>query len=94
MKITKNDPALPCMPIQDSLGRLIAPIPGFTKYEFVTLEIYKGLINKLYDDHDSEFESDGVMHVACEIADSYFNILNQNHADEKLIEQIKGTIIQ
>jgi hypothetical protein len=94
MKITKNDPALPCMPIQDSLGRLIAPIPGFTKYEYVVLEIYKELINKLYDDHDTEFTSDGVMGVACEIADSYFDNLNQNHADEQIIKQIKGSIIQ
>jgi hypothetical protein len=94
MKITKNDPALPCMPIQDSLGRLTAPIPGFTKYQYVVLEIYKELINKVYNDHDSEFTSDGVMLVACEMADTYFNILNQYHARQEMRNENKATIIQ
>ncbi len=39
MKIDKNAPAFPCMPIQDQFGRLVAPIPGLTKYEHVLLEI-------------------------------------------------------
>jgi hypothetical protein len=39
MKIDKNAPAFPVMPVQDQFGRLIAPIPGLTKYEHVLLEI-------------------------------------------------------
>jgi hypothetical protein len=34
-----KNPAFPCMPIQDNLGRLVAPIPGFTKYEYSVLQI-------------------------------------------------------
>ena len=34
-----KNPAFPCMPIQDNLGRLVAPIPGLTKYEFAVLQI-------------------------------------------------------
>ena len=44
MKIEKNSPAQPCMPMQDSLGRFFSPISGFTKYEYALLEIYKGII--------------------------------------------------
>ena len=39
MKIDKNAPAFPVMPVQDQLGRLVAPIPGLTKYEHVLLQI-------------------------------------------------------
>ena len=39
MKIEKNSPAFPVMPVQDQFGRLVAPIPGLTKYEHVLLEI-------------------------------------------------------
>jgi hypothetical protein len=39
MKIDKNAPAFPVMPVQDQFGRLIAPIPGLTKYEHVLLQI-------------------------------------------------------
>jgi hypothetical protein len=34
-----KNPAFPCMPIQDNLGRLVAPIPGLTKYEYAVLQI-------------------------------------------------------
>jgi len=94
MTYNKKNPAFPCMPIQDSLGRLVAPIPGFTKYEYVVLEIYKELLNKLYDDRDPEFTDRGVMLVACEMADTYFTTINENHADEEFIKQIKSNIIQ
>jgi hypothetical protein len=39
MKVDKNSPAFPVMPVQDQFGRLVAPIPGLTKYEHVLLEI-------------------------------------------------------
>ena len=39
MKIDKNAPAFPVMPVQDQFGRLVAPIPGLTKYEHVLLSI-------------------------------------------------------
>ena len=39
MNYNLANPAFPCMPIQDNLGRLVAPIPGFTKYEFAVLQI-------------------------------------------------------
>lgn len=40
MKIeNKTNPAFPCVPIQDNLGRFLAPIPGFTKFELAVLNI-------------------------------------------------------
>ena len=40
MKIeNKTNPAFPCVPIQDNLGRFLAPIPGFTKFEMAVLQI-------------------------------------------------------
>ena len=39
MKLDKNAPAFPVMPVQDQFGRLVAPIPGLTKYEHVLLQI-------------------------------------------------------
>ena len=35
-----NSPAFPCVPIQDNFGRLIAAIPGMTKLEYVTIQIF------------------------------------------------------
>ena len=32
-------PAFPCLPIQDKFGQLIAPIPGWTKFEYAVLQI-------------------------------------------------------
>ena len=37
----EQQPAYPCMPIQDQFKRLIAPIPGMSKFELVFLEMYK-----------------------------------------------------
>ena len=48
MKYQTNAPAYPCMPIKDEFGRIIAAIPGFTKYEQVLLSIQKQLGNRLY----------------------------------------------
>ena len=50
-----EQPAFPCMPLQDSLGRLMAPFPGFTKYEEVLLRIVcakeaNGIYNTLSDE--------------------------------------------
>jgi len=39
MKENHEQPARPCMPLQDTMGRLVAPFPGFTKYEEVLLRI-------------------------------------------------------
>lgn len=55
MKIeNKTNPAFPCVPIQDNLGRFLAPIPGFTKFEMAVLQIvcskeqtYNALSNKV-----------------------------------------------
>jgi hypothetical protein len=47
----KNDneqqPAFPCMPIQDQFNRLIAPIPGMSKLEYFTLIIYAHNLKEL-----------------------------------------------
>ena len=44
MKTEKNDPAFPVTPIQDQFGRLLAPIAGMSKYEYVVLQIYAGVL--------------------------------------------------
>jgi hypothetical protein len=38
--INANSPAFPCVPIQDNFGRLIAAIPGMSKLEYFTLQIF------------------------------------------------------
>jgi hypothetical protein len=40
----KKQPAFPCMPLQDNLGRMVAPIPGMTKEETVFLNIFCSII--------------------------------------------------
>jgi len=87
MKIEKNAPAQPCMPMQDSLGRFFSPISGFTKYEYVVLEIYKILLKDTLNDSSVETNA---MNGAIFFADYYFKKLNQLE-DEK--ENI-STIIQ
>lgn len=83
MKIEKNAPALPCMPMQDSLGRFFSPISGFTKYEFVVLEIYKSLIIQNKDIIPTDENKKVSYIIRAEIyADAYFEFLNK-HEDEK-----------
>jgi len=45
MTYNKKDPAFPCMPIQDQFNRLVAPIPGMTKYEYVLLKMYSNILS-------------------------------------------------
>jgi len=90
MKIEKNASGFPCMPMQDSLGRFFSPISGFTKYEYVCLEIYKSLINNIYNDMDSESNESGIMEIATHFADAYFDKLNELENEKNNI----STIIQ
>ena len=76
MKIEKNAPALPCMPMQDSLGRFFSPISGFTKYEYVVLTLYAQNVR------NSEDRLEDDMRYAMIMADTYFDYLN-NLEDEK-----------
>ena len=73
MKTNHDAPAFPCMPIQDNLGRLVAPIPGMTKYEYVVLKIYSGLVLSDTDDMYS------CMNHAMNIADVYFEKINKKN---------------
>lgn len=86
MKIEKNAPAQPCMPMQDSLGRFFSPISGFTKYEFVVLEIYKNLVTQ----QDSGVSSQRDIENAIEFANIYFDELNKQEDEKNNI----STIIQ
>ena len=76
MKIEKNSPAQPCMPMQDSLGRFFSPISGFTKHEYIVFQIYKELCL------DNDKKPIDNMNTACYYADIYFNYLNESE-DEK-----------
>jgi hypothetical protein len=86
MKIEKNAPALPCMPMQDSLGRFFSPISGFTKYEYVVLEIYKNLVIQLDSGTSCKEDIDN----AIEYANVYFKYLNELENEKNNI----STIIQ
>ena len=41
MNKNANQPAFPCLPIQDKFNQLIVPVPGMSKLEHFVLEIYK-----------------------------------------------------
>jgi len=36
-----NQPAFPCLPIQDKFNQLVVPVPGMSKFEHFVIEIYK-----------------------------------------------------
>jgi hypothetical protein len=87
MKIDKNAPALPCMPIQDQFGRLVAPIPGMSKYEYVLLNI---LCAKEMQNNHSKIGLSTLMRECTILADEYFLTLeklqNENENNTKVIE--------
>jgi hypothetical protein len=79
MKIDKNAPAMPCMPIQDQFGRLVAPIPGMSKYEYVLLQI---LCAKEMQNNQSRIGLSTLLRECTILADEYFLTLEKLQ-DEK-----------
>jgi hypothetical protein len=79
MKVDKNAPALPCMPIQDQFGRLVAPIPGMSKYEYVLLNI---LCAKEMQNNHSKIGLSTLLKECTILADEYFLTLEKLQ-DEK-----------
>lgn len=79
MKIDKNAPAFPIMPVQDNFGRLMAPIPGLTKYEHVLLEI---LCAKESQNNKSNIGISTLLKECTILADEYFLTLEKLQ-DEK-----------
>ena len=76
----QTQPARPCVPVQDNLGRLIAPIPGMTKEEVVLLSILSALIS------NSEIDGipkDFVFDLALEFTENYFNHFQNKKQDGK-----------
>ena len=47
-------PAFPVMPLQDNFQRLVVPVPGLSKLEHFTLEIYKSCVIKGFDEDHTE----------------------------------------
>ena len=45
-----TQPAFPIMPLQDNFKRLVVPVPGLSKLEHFTLEIYKAKLSNIMDD--------------------------------------------
>jgi len=68
----KTLPARPCMPVQDNLGRLIAPIPGMTKEEVVLLSILSGMTSNPL-----------CFKLAVELTEEYFNHFQNKKQDGK-----------
>lgn len=87
MKIDKNAPAFPVMPVQDQFGRLVAPIPGLTKYEHVLLSI---LCAKEMQNNQSRIGLSTLLKECTILADEYFltleKINNENENNTKVIE--------
>lgn len=87
MKIDKNAPAFPVMPVQDQFGRLIAPIPGMTKYEHVLLSI---LCAKEMQNNQSRIGLSTLLREAETLTNEYFltleKIQNENENNTKVIE--------
>jgi hypothetical protein len=88
MKIDKNAPALPCMPMQDSLGRFFSPISGFTKYEYAVLMLIPPMMERTHAD-DNFFHDYDLVYRARGIANEYFKQLNEQDEKENIT-----TIIQ
>ena len=74
MKIDKNAPAFPVMPVQDQFGRLVAPIPGLTKYEHVLLSI---LCAKESQNNQSRIGLSTLLKECTILADEYFLTLEK-----------------
>ena len=81
MKTNPDVPAFPCVPTQDNLGRIVAPIPGMTKYEYVVLKIYAGLLSSDADDSYS------CMQYSMQAAEIYFEKINKKK-DESSVTPI------
>ena len=79
MKIDKNAPAFPVMPVQDQFGRLVAPIPGLSKYEHVLLQI---LCAKEMQNNKSRMGLSVLLKECQILADEYFLTLEKLQ-DEK-----------
>jgi hypothetical protein len=63
-------PARPCLPVQDNLGRLVAPIPGMTKEEVVLLQILQSCVS---NPQNKGLSYDYVFEIAVEFTELYFN---------------------
>ena len=87
MKIDKNAPAFPVMPVQDQFGRLVAPIPGMTKYEQVLLQI---LCAKESQNNKSNIGISTLLRECETLANEYFltleKIAKENENNTKVIE--------
>jgi hypothetical protein len=74
MKYQTNAPAYPCMPIKDEFGRIIAAIPGFTKYEQVLLSI---LCAKESQNNNSRIGLSTLLKECVALTDEYFYTLQK-----------------
>jgi len=73
MKTDRNHPAYPCMPTQDNLGRVVALIPGFSKYEEVLLRI---LCAKENSGAYNTISNESLFRDSIILADLFFDKLN------------------
>jgi len=76
MNYNLQNPAFPCMPIQDNLGRLIAPIPGMTKYEYAVLQI---ICAKESSNSYATISDRTMVKEAIELVNEIFNQLNDQN---------------
>jgi hypothetical protein len=86
MKTHPEQPAYPCMPSQDNLGRVVALIPGFTKYEEVLLRI---LCSKEQSGAYNSVSNESLFRDSMKLADIFFDKINSVKDDSATTPIIK-----
>ena len=86
MKTHPDQPAYPCMPTQDNLGRVVALIPGFTKYEEVLLRI---ICAKEQSNAYNSLSNEALFRDSMKLADIFFDKLNSVKDDSASTPIIK-----
>ena len=94
MNTNKHTTAFPAQSVQDNFGKIFTPFPGFTKYEYVLLQMAITGVNSDFTFNDNvpiEKLADYVMEGAKVLTDAYFNALEQIDAkkDTPIVNLIK-----
>jgi len=76
-----TQPAYPVVPLQDNFKRLVVPIPGLSKFEHFTLEIYKAKLSNNLEDSNAELMMNSIIDA--------IDLLNKIEEKTKTIENDK-----
>jgi hypothetical protein len=76
-----KQPAFPCVPLQDSLGRFIAPISGMNKLEYFAIKIYCSLKNPVMSD-------------CIKLAEEYIDLIDKHLTNEPTENKPESKLIK